>query len=78
MEVTGNSSNKGCEIARTSCRIPRTVLDEVGALAQQNRMSVSLLINLLLDAYLLGQGRPGYADLASWYVDYALRKTPSD
>lgn len=61
-------------IARTSCRIPRAVLDEVSALAQANRMSVSLLINLLLDSYLLGQGRPGYAVLAPDYPDYVLRK----
>lgn len=61
-------------IARTSCRIPRAVLDEVSALAQANRMSVSLLINLLLDTYLVGQGRPGYATLAPDYPDYVLRK----
>jgi hypothetical protein len=61
-------------IARTSCRIPRAVLEEVSALAQANRMSVSLLINLLLDTYLVGQGRPGYATLAPDYPDYVLRK----
>jgi hypothetical protein len=62
------------DIARTSIRIPRAVLDEVSALAQANRMSVSLLVNLLLDIYLIGEGRPGYARLAPWYPDYALRK----
>ncbi|MCP8885034.1 hypothetical protein NIM87_16115 [Devosia sp. XJ19-1] len=61
-------------IARTSCRIPRAVLAEVAALAQANRMSVSLLINLLLDTYLVGQGRPGYAVLAPEYPDFVLRK----
>lgn len=62
------------EIARTSFRIPRTVLEEVSALAQANRMSMSLLINLLLDAYLKEQGRLGYASVAPWYAEYALRK----
>lgn len=62
------------DIARTSCRIPRAVFEEVAALAQANRMSVSLLINLLLDNYLTGQGRPGYVKLAPWYPDYVLRK----
>ena len=61
-------------IARTSCRIPRAVLEEVTASARANRMSVSLLINLLLDTYLVGQGRPGYAVLAPDYPDYVLRK----
>lgn len=61
-------------IARTSCRIPRKALEEVSALAQANRMSVSLLINLLLDDYLVTQGRPGYAVLAPDYPDYVLRK----
>ena len=67
-------SAESFDIARTSCRIPRAVLEEVGALAQANRMSVSLVINLLLDSYLSGQGRPGYAELAPWYPDYAMRK----
>lgn len=62
------------DIARTSCRIPRAVLEDISALAQANRMSVSLLINLLLDSYLTGEGRPGYAVLAPWYPDYVLRK----
>lgn len=61
-------------IARTSLRIPRAVLQEVSALASTHRMSVSLLINMMLDDYLLQQGRPGYAKLAPGYADYALRK----
>lgn len=65
------------DIARTSLRIPRTVLQEVSALAQANRISTSLLINLLLDNYLAGEGRPGYATLAPWYADYVLRKKPT-
>lgn len=57
-------STHGEDIVRTTYRVPRAVLAEVTALAQANRMSVSQLINLLLDAYLTGQGRPGYATLA--------------
>ena len=72
-EATGSRTY---DIGRTSCRIPHAILDEVGALAQANQMSVSLVINLLLDSYLTGQGRPGYAELAPWYADYALRKKP--
>jgi hypothetical protein len=64
------------DISRTSCRIPRTILQEVGALAHANHMSVSLIINLLLDSYLTSQGRPGYSELAPWYPDYAMRKKP--
>lgn len=64
------------DIARTSCRIPRAVLNEVRAVAHANEMSVSLVINLLLDSYLTGQGRPAYAELAPWYPGYVLR-TPA-
>lgn len=75
VEATESSATSNDDaIARTSCRIPRAVLEEVSALAQANRMSVSLLINLLLDTYLVGQGRPGYAVLAPDYPDYVLRK----
>jgi hypothetical protein len=70
------TSGHAFDIALTSCRIPRAVLHEVAAVAQANRMSVSLVINLLLDSYLTGQGRPGYAELAPWYPDYATRKKP--
>lgn len=66
------------DIARTSCRIPRAVLEEVAALAQANRMSTSLVINLLLDRYLTEQGRPGYAELAPWYPAYALRQKTAE
>ncbi|KFC68183.1 hypothetical protein FF80_01907 [Devosia sp. LC5] len=65
------------DIARTSLRIPRAVLQEVSALAQANRVSTSLLINLLLDNYLAGEGRLGYATLAPWYAEYVLRKKPT-
>jgi predicted DNA-binding ribbon-helix-helix protein len=72
-------STHGEDIVRTTYRVPRAVLAEVTALAQANRMSVSQLINLLLDAYLTGQGRPGYATLAPNYPSYVLRiKTQSD
>ncbi len=74
-EAIGSSATINHDaIARTSCRIPRPVLEEVSALAQANRMSVSLLLNLLLDTYLVQQGRPGYAVLAPDYPDYVLRK----
>lgn len=69
----GNAYAEAFDIARTSCRIPRAVLNEVRATAHANEMSVSLVINLLLDSYLSGQGRSGYAVLAPWYPDYALR-----
>lgn len=62
------------DIARTSLRIPRAILEEVAACAQANRMSLSVCINLLLDEYLHGQGRPGYSELAPGYPDYVLRK----
>lgn len=62
------------DIARTSLRIPRAILEEVAASAQANRMSLSLRINLLLDDYLHSQGRPGYSELAPGYADYVLRK----
>jgi len=65
------------DIARTSLRIPREVLQEISALAQANRISTSLLINLLLDNYLASEGRLGYAALAPWYADYVLRKRPA-
>lgn len=61
------------DIARTSCRIPGAVLNEVHAVARANEMSLSLVINLLLDNYLIGHGRPSYLELAPWYPDYALR-----
>lgn|SRR5690554_2164429 len=76
----GNAGVEVFDIARTSCRIPRAVLNEVRAVAHANEMSVSLVINLMLDSYLSGQGRPAYAALAPWYPDYALRtpdKRPS-
>lgn len=62
------------DIARTSLRIPRAILEEVAASAQANRMSLSLRINLLLDDYLHSQGRPSYSELAPGYADYVLRK----
>lgn len=66
------------DIARTSLRVPRSVLREVSAVAQENQMSVSLLINLLLDSYLIGQGRAAYSTLAPWYPEYALRKNSQE
>ena len=65
---------KDDEITRTCFRIPRAVLEEVAASAQSNRMSMSLVINVLLDDYLYGQGRPTYSELAPRYPDYVLRK----
>ncbi|UYQ73496.1 hypothetical protein OF122_07005 [Pelagibacterium flavum] len=62
------------DIVCTSSRIPRAVLNEVAAIARSNGMSVSLLVNLLFDSYLTGQGRPGYAELAPWYSSYAMRR----
>lgn len=47
---------------------------EDGKVMSAERPSQPVNLAQLLD----GQGRPSYADLASWYVDYALRKTPSD
>ncbi|HVY15701.1 MAG TPA: hypothetical protein VHB27_10745 [Rhodopila sp.] len=65
-------------MACTSCRVPRAVLDEVAKLTRDNGMSVSMLINLLLDAHLRGQGRPGYDELAPWYPDYVMRRGQSN
>lgn len=62
------------DIARTSLRIPREVLQEISALAQANRISTSLLINLVLANYMESEGRLGYATLAPWYADCVLRK----
>ena len=64
-------------MAITSCRIPRPVLDELAVIARSRNMSMSLLINLLLDGYLRGDGRPGYAELAPWYPQYVTRKRPA-
>ena len=64
-------------VAITSCRIPRAVLGELARLTRDNGMSVSLLINLLIDAHLRGQGRPGYEELAPWYPHYVLRRGQS-
>lgn len=66
------SSTQGMAI--TSCRIPRSVLNELSRLTRDNGMSVSLLINLLIDTHLRGQGRPGYDELAPWYPHYVLRR----
>lgn len=68
-----NARAQGYDIARTSCRIPRAVLNEVRAVAHDNEMSVSLVINLLLDSYLTSHGRKAYAVLAPWYPEYVLR-----
>lgn len=62
------------QIARTSFRIPEPVHAELAALAAANRMSTSLLLNLLIDNYLRSVGRSGYAELAPWYPGYVLRK----
>lgn len=69
-----DGSSAVSDIVCTSSRIPRAVLNEVAAIARSNGMSVSLLVNLLLDTYLRGEGRPGYAELAPWYSGYALRR----
>ena len=70
----GDGGSAVTDIVCTSSRIPRTVLNEVAAIARSNGMSVSLLVNLLFDSYLTGQGRPGYAELAPWYSSYAMRR----
>ncbi len=62
------------DIVCSTHRFPAAVLSAVSALARENDMSVSLVINILLDDYLLADGHPGYAALAPWYPDYALKK----
>lgn len=69
-------SHPHSDIVRLPIRMPRAVREELGKLAAANGMSVSLAINLLIDGYLMAEGRPGYAQLAPWYPDYVLRVSP--
>lgn len=58
---------------RITLRVPQSVHQEFADIASVNGISLNVLINILIDTYLAEQGRPGYADLAPWFPEFALR-----
>ena len=66
----GNGSEA---FAQFTLRVPRSVQQELHAMADDHEMSVALLMNCLIDAYLLNQSGRGYGALAPWYLRKVLR-----
>lgn len=69
----GTQKEPDLDIVCPTFRVPRAVWLEISELARARGISASLLVNLLLDAHLRGEGRKGYGDLAPGYAAYVMR-----